>query len=86
MALTPEQKERYLKIVEALRPEAKEFTDQMMKDPIKTTKDNYGKVMAFISKLEEDKKGFGMLFLIAMQKEGYPAGTAGQIRQIMGWA
>jgi hypothetical protein len=84
--MTCEQKERFTKIVEALRPEAKEFTNQMLKDPMKTTQNNYGKVMAFISSLEAKKRGFGFLFLMAMEKEGYPSMTASQIRSIMGWA
>ncbi len=83
MALTCEQRERFEAIVEKLRPEAKEFVSQMLNDPQKTTKDNYGKVMGLLSGFKDGRMGF--LFLMAMEREGYPKSTANQLRQIMGW-
>jgi hypothetical protein len=77
-----ERKKKYEEVVEALRPDAKEFVDQMLKDPMKTTKNNYGKVMSFLSQL---KPPMGQLFLMAMVKEGYPKITADQLKQLMGW-
>jgi hypothetical protein len=79
---TCERKEAFEKVVEMLREDAKVFTSQMLKDPMKTTQNNYGKVMGFLSQL---KPPMGQLFLMAMVKEGYPKITADQIKQIMGW-
>jgi hypothetical protein len=84
--MTAEQKAAIKKVIESLRPEAKEFTDQMLKDPYKTTQNNYGKVMAFLTQLENQQKNFGIIFLMAMEKEGYPKTTADQLRQLLGWA
>jgi len=83
--MTEEQRERFTKIVDLLRPDAKEHVKELMADPYKTTKDNYAKVMALVSALEKDNKGTGQLFLVAMVKEGYPKQTADQIRSILGW-
>lgn len=67
-------------LIESLRPEAKEFVEKIMKDPIKTTKDNYGKVLAFVSGLGRNN---AMYFLAAMVREGYPKTTAMQISQLI---
>jgi hypothetical protein len=82
--MTCEQKERFEKAVEMLRPDAKEFTETMLNDPIKTTQNNYGRVMAFLSGIKSP--AMAQLFLIAMVREGYPKQTADTLRQIMGWA
>ena len=79
--MKPEQKEKYLKAIEAVRPEAKEFVDAIMNEPIKTTENNYGKVMAFLSTL--DNQNIAKLFLVAMVREGYPQTTADQISQLL---
>jgi hypothetical protein len=79
--MTTEQKEKYLKAIEAIRPEAKEFVDAMMNEPIMTTENNYGQVMAFLSTF--DNRNLAKLFLVAMVREGYPRSTAGQISQIL---
>ena len=79
--MKPEQKEKYLRAVEAIRPEAKEFVDSIMNEHLQTTKDNYGKVMAFLSTF--DNQNLAKLFLVAMTKEGYPKTTADQISQIL---
>ena len=70
-----EQKEKYLKAIEAVRPEAKEFVDAILNEHLQTTKDNYGKVMAFLSDL---KPVLAQIFLLAMEREGYPHETANQ--------
>ena len=77
-----ERKKKFEEVVELLRPDAKEFVQEMLKDRMKTTQNNYGKVMSFVSQL---KPPMGQLFLMAMVKEGYPKITADQIKQIMGW-
>ena len=82
MNMTPEKKEKMLKAIESLRPEAREFLDSLKTEP-KTTKDHYGRVMSFLSNL--DSKLMGQLFLVALTKEGYPKDTASQIISIMGW-
>jgi len=69
------------KAVEALRPEAKLVVAELMNDPYKTTKDNYGKAMAYLTALGK----YGPLLLAAMVKEGYPKITADQLKQLMGW-
>ena len=68
------------KAIDSLRPEAKEFVESIMKDKFKTTKDNYGKVLAFVSPLG---KNGAMYFLAAMVREGYPKDTAVQISQML---
>lgn len=65
-----------------MRPEAIEYLAALDKG-IKTTQDNYGRVMAFLSKL--DGIG-GPLFLTALVAEGYPASTANQLVSLMGWS
>lgn len=77
-----ERKKKFEEVVELLRPDAKEFVMNVMGNQVKTTKDNYGHVMGFLSQL---KPPMGQLFLMAMVKEGYPKNTADQIKQIMGW-
>jgi hypothetical protein len=82
MELTQEQKiEKLKQIKEQLRPDVKEFVQQVMNEPIKTTKDNYGTVMSFISSFP---KAMQKLFLSMMVEEGYPAITASQVADIMG--
>ena len=79
--MKPELKEKYLRAIEAIRPEAREFVDSVMNEPLKTTENNYGKVMAFLSTF--DNPNLAKLFLVAMTKEGYPKTTADQISQIL---
>lgn len=79
--MKPDQREKYLKAIEAIRPEAKEFVDAMINEPIKTTENNYGKVMSFLSTF--DNPNLAKLFLVAMVREGYPQTTADQISQIL---
>jgi hypothetical protein len=86
--MTPtEQKELMNKVIEDLRPEAREYVKSIMGDKFKTTKDNYGKVMGFLSSLSEKAgtKTAAILFLAAMVREGYPKDTASQLGNIMGW-
>ena len=80
-----ETKTDVTKIIDQLRPIAKEFVDTILKDPIKTTQNNYARAMAMISDIESHHKGMGLLFLIAMQREGYPAMTVAHLKQIFGW-
>ena len=80
--MTPDQKIMFDKAVESVRPEAKEFVDILLKDPMKTTKDNYGKAMAFLSRIEN--KTTQKVFILAMVKEGYPVDTAIQLTSLMG--
>jgi len=68
--------------VDSMRPEAIEYLAALDKG-IKTTQDNYGRVMAFLSKL--DGIG-GPLFLTALVAEGYPVVTAHQLVSLMGWS
>jgi hypothetical protein len=68
------------KAVDSLRPEAKEFVEKIMNDKLKTTKDNYGRVLAFLSSFN---KAESMFFLAAMIREGYPKETAIQISQML---
>jgi hypothetical protein len=81
-----EKEELRNNLVDAFRPEAKTFTEEMLNDRYKTTQNNYGKVMSTLSQFEKIQPGIGRFFLLAMVKEGYPPTTAKQIRQIMGWA
>ena len=67
--------------VDYLQPEAEEYVGMIKDEPIPLTKDNYGKVMAFLSGLGEA----GWIFLIAMVRAGYPADTAEQLARIMGY-
>ncbi len=67
--------------VDVVRPEAREFVAILSKG-IKTTKDNYGRVLALLSKLEGET---APLFLIAMVREGYPADTADQLVTLFQW-
>lgn len=81
-APTAEQAKLIEKAVALMKSEAEEFTKQTLLDPMKTTKDNYAKVMAFLSQLPAP---MNKLFLVAMTRVGYPKDTAIQITQIMGW-
>ena len=78
-----EQKVKIADAVQSLRPEAKEFLESLKKDRIKTTKDNYGPVMAFLSNFKQPV--LAQIFLAAMIYEGYPKDTAGAICRLMGW-
>lgn len=80
--MTPEQKVVMDKFIDALRPEAKELVDSVLSATMITTKDNYGAVMSFLGKL--DNQITQKVFLWAMVKEGYPADTAIQIASLMG--
>jgi len=78
-----ERKDALEKLVDELRPIAKEFMDALNKETIVTTKHNYGKVLAFVSDLEHKRKGFGQLFLVAMKREGYPPDTIDILREMI---
>jgi len=81
MTITAEQQAKIDNAVETLRPEARELLNSF-KGQIKTTKDNYGNVMSFLSHI--NSKTVQILFLRALVKEGYPAGTASQVASLMG--
>jgi hypothetical protein len=68
----------------AFAPEAAEFTKMMLDDPIKTTKDNYGRVMSFLSMMPEPE--MKLAFIAAMADAGYPAATAAALTRVMGLA
>lgn len=73
------------KAVDSLRPEAKEYVQSLDLIKLKTTKDNYGNVMSFLSQLQQDAGEMAPLFLIAMVGEGYPRITASKLVSVMGW-
>jgi hypothetical protein len=69
-----------------IRPLAKEFLDELNKEKYPTTQNNYGRVLAMITHLQEkDGKRMAQLFLVALTREGYPQSTARQLFEIMGW-
>lgn len=71
--------------LDTIRPEAKEYVDSLGKIKIKTTQDNYGQVLQFLTKLQKDAGEMAPLFLIAMVGEGYPLVTAEQLSTLFGW-
>jgi hypothetical protein len=85
MAFTPEELAQVDKAVDTIRPEAKEYVTSLDAIRIKTTKDNYGEVLGFLTKLKQDV-GIQMaaVFLIAMVGEGYPLVTATQLSNLFG--
>lgn len=84
--MTPEEKkDKFEQAVILITPEAKEFVNSIMRDPIKTTKDNYGKAMSMLTSLEKTSKFVAQAFLIAMHRSGYPTQTVRQLKQIMSW-
>lgn len=86
MTITPEALTQIDNAVDTIRPEAKEYVTSLDEIRIKTTKDNYGQVLAFLTTLK-DSAGADMpkLFLIAMVGEGYPLETASQLNTLLGW-
>ena len=82
MNATSEQLAKVDEAVDLVRPEAADFVKALDLDHMRTTKDNYGRVMSMLSKLEVQT---AILFLIAMVGEGYPLVTATQLSHIMGW-
>lgn len=83
--ITDEQFTRIDAAVDVILPEAQEYVDRILRDPIKTTKDNYGKVLAFLSGFPAGGGETAALFLIALVRAGYPQWTALQLVQLMGW-
>jgi hypothetical protein len=71
--------------LDTIRPEAKEYVASLDAIKIKTTKDNYGPVLAFLTKLKNESGELAPLFLIAMVGEGYPLETAKQLNTLLGW-
>ncbi len=67
---------------EAFVPEAEEYLISLSEIKIKTTQDNYGNVMAFLTKLPSKEAQAG--FLGALVDAGYPADTGDQLASIMG--
>lgn len=68
--------------IEYLMPEAQEYVEMLAGIRWSTTKDNYGRVLEILSRLQGDT---APLFLIALVRAGYPSDTAHQIVQLMGW-
>ena len=80
--MTQEEKKVALyKMVESIRPEAKECMEMAKEDV--TTRNGYGVVLKMISQF--DKPVMGQVFLLACVAEGFPAQEAALLRQIMGW-
>ena len=67
---------------EAFAPEAAEYLTALNETTIVTTQDNYGNVMAFLSKLPNKEMQAG--FLGALIDAGYPSDTGDQLANIMG--
>lgn len=84
VTITDEQLGQIDAAVDVILPEAQEYVDRILRDPIKTTKDNYGKVLAFLTGFPSGSET-GALFLIALVRAGYPRRTALQLVGIMGW-
>ena len=78
------EKEKLNKCISLLRPEADEVVKQAL-NGLQTTKDGYGLVMSYCSKIAENSKTVAQVFLLACVEAGYPSDTADQIKQIMGW-
>ena len=86
MTMAPEALKQIDNALDTIRPEAKEYVTSLDEIRIKTTKDNYGPVLAFLGKLKEDAgSDMAPLFLIAMVGAGYPLGTAQQLRSLLGF-
>ena len=85
MQMTAEQRTKIEGAINLVMPETKELVASLMNDPFKTTQNNYGKAMAFLSSLEKTSPVYAKVFLMAMQRAGYPAITVAHLRQIMGW-
>lgn len=71
--------------LDTIRPEAKEYAESLDAVSIPTTKDNYGRVLSFLSSLQKDAGEVAPLFLIALVGEGYPLETAQQLNSLLGW-
>ena len=85
MTMSPEALTQIDNALDTIRPEAKEYVTSLDEISIKTTKDNYGQVMSFLSRLQKDSGEMAPLFLIAMVGEGYPLETASQLVTLFGW-
>lgn len=85
MTMSPEALTQIDNALDTIRPEAKEYVTSLDEISIKTTKDNYGVVLAFLTKLKDDAGEMAPLFLIAMVGEGYPLETADQLATLFGW-
>jgi len=83
MTLDPEKRAKYLQFIESIRPEAKDLVRELLDDKMKTTKDNYGKLMAILSGKTFPSKLVAQLFLAAMVKEGYPKDTANTVNDLI---
>ena len=68
-----------------IRPAANEYVKSLHLLKIQTTKDNYGPVLAFLTRLQKESGEMAPLFLIAMVGEGYPLATAKQLNTLFGW-
>jgi hypothetical protein len=64
----------------ALKPIAVEFMQALNKEPM-ICQNHYDKVLAFLSKFENDV--VKQLFLLVMVEQGYDARTASQILKLM---
>lgn len=76
---SPEQTVQRIK--DLIRPDVVNFMNMLSIEP-KTTKDNYGTVMGFVSKLPT--KNHQRLFLLVMTEEGYPKNTMRSLYHILG--
>ena len=66
----------------AFAPEAREFVELIMSDPIPATENNYGRAMAFLGRMPEPE--MQLAFLAAMADAGYPAVTTAALTRVMG--
>ena len=66
----------------AFAPEAREFVELMLADPMVTTQNNYARVMAFLERMPEPE--MQLAFLAAMADAGYPAVTTAALTRVMG--
>jgi hypothetical protein len=86
MTMSPEALTQIDNALDTIRPEAREYVTSLDEIKIKTTKDNYGTVLGFLTRLKEDAgSDMAPLFLIAMVGEGYPLETASQLSTLFGW-
>lgn len=85
MTMSPEALAQIDNALDLIRPEATDYVKSLDEIKIKTTQDNYGSVMSFLSRLQKESGEMAPLFLIAMVGAGYPRGTASQLVTVMGW-
>lgn len=72
--------EKINKACEIVQPEAKELCNSLLGDKLATTKDNYGRLMAFIGNLDKLTQA---IMLEAVIREGYPRDTGYQVADIL---